>query len=151
MSREDWYTPEHRTNILPLRWLANYILHPISMWFFRIGLRYNDKIEWDRDYRWHNRLMESFGFKMYKFFNYPYDLWGTVYVINLEKMKELNDMDLSGKGWDDYDEFGVPYWEKFGLIEQDTTYKWEDDATYIDPETGDGFKVIDNVNSNNIS
>lgn len=29
----------------------------------------------------------------------------------------LSDMDLSGKAWDDYDEHGVPYWEKWHTME----------------------------------
>jgi hypothetical protein len=112
------FIPEHRTKILPLRWLANYILHPISMWFFRIGLRHNDKIEWDKDYKWHNRFMEAFGFRLYSLFNYPYDWWGTIYKI---------DIDMSGEGWDDYDKNGHPYWYYT---------EWQED-----PETGDAWRL----------
>jgi hypothetical protein len=54
--REDIFIPEHRTNILPLRWLANYVFHPISMWFFNTALKANDRLEWDYEYRWRNRF-----------------------------------------------------------------------------------------------
>ena len=128
--REHIFIPEHRTRILPLRYLANYVFHPISMFFFRIGLRYNDKIEWDRDYKWDNRFMEAFGFKLYKLFNYPYDWWGTIYKIDMDKWKEnLGEMatDLAGPEWNDYDENGIPYWYYF----------WQED-----PETGDAWRLV---------
>ena len=51
-------------------------------------------------------------FNMYllgwKYLNMPYDRWGTVYRIDMEAWKK----DLSGTAWDDYDEDGIPYWEK---------------------------------------
>lgn len=125
--REDIFIPEHRTRILPLRVLANNVFHPISMFFFRIGLRYNDKIEWDREYKWHNRFMEAFGFRLYKLFNYPYDWWGTIYKMDMDKVREsLADMDMSGEAWDDYDENGIPYWY----------YLWHED-----PITGDAWRI----------
>lgn len=103
--REELFIPEHRTNILPLRWLANYIFHPISMYFFKIGLRANDKIEWDYQYTNWNRFLESFGWKWYTIFDKPYAKWGTVYEFkgNLD--------DLGGSGWNDYDDRGIPYWD----------------------------------------
>lgn len=122
--REDIFTPEHRTRILPLRILANHVFHPISMWFFSIGLKYNDRIEWDFQYRWDHRLMEAFGFKLYKLFNYPYDWWGTIYKMDLD----LLDIDLSGEGWDDYDSNGHPYW---------LFTEWQED-----PITGDAWRLI---------
>ena len=53
--------------------------------------------------------------KTYKILNKPYEWWGTYYTINMEAWeKDLDQMqiDLSGKEWDDYDEYGIPYWEK---------------------------------------
>jgi len=128
--KDDIFIPEHKTNILPLRWLANYIFHPISMWFFRIGLKANDKFEWDRDYKWDNRFMEAFGFKLYKLFNYPYEWWGTIYKVDMDKWKEdLGEMatDLAGPEWNDYDENGIPYWD----------YNWHED-----PITGDAWRLV---------
>ena len=48
---------------------------------------------------------------------------------------------MSGKNWDDYDENGIPYWEKTGTIDPDYTqpFNWD----YEDNETGDAFRVIE--------
>ena len=122
--REDVFIPEHRTNILPFRWLANYIFHPISMLFFNIGLRANQQLEYD--YAGSNLLdeiKEKVGFKTYKFLNYPYDWWGTVYKLNFKNL----DIDFDQGSWDDYDENGIPYWDYF----------WHND-----PETGDGWRLV---------
>jgi hypothetical protein len=51
-----------------------------------------------------------------------YNRWGTTYVW---------DFDMEGPEWDDYDENGVPYWEKW------TEWDYEDD-------NGDAFRVIYN-------
>ena len=118
------FTPEHKTNILPLRWLANYVFHPISMWFFRMGLRANDRYtyEWDT-YKFRHFLMETIGFKMYKVLDKPYSAWGTTYVLNMPIDFKLDD----GLGWDDYDERGIPYWD----------YWWHED-----PLTGDAWRYV---------
>lgn len=126
--RDYIFIPEHRTNILPLRWLANYIFHPISMVFFRIGLRSNEKLEYNYSKATlFNEIQEKFGFKLYKFFGYPYDWWGTLYklepgVIN----KIMADMVNGSWAWDDYDEQGHPYWD----------FLWHED-----PETGDAWRL----------
>lgn len=52
---------------------------------------------------------------VWKYLNAPYERWGTYYSINMELWKE----EMSGKIWDDYDEDGVPYWEKTGTIDPD--------------------------------
>ena len=119
--REDIFIPEHKTRVLPLRWLANYVFHPISMFFFKMGLRMNDKLEWDNQYKWYNRAIEWFGWNFYKIFDKPYTWWGTVYKF------EGNIGDLGGSGWDDYDENGIPYWDYF----------WHEDE-----ETGDGWRLV---------
>jgi hypothetical protein len=124
-SREDIFIPEHRTNVLPLRWIANGIFHPISMWFFHIGLRHNDRIEWDKDYKWHNKFMEAFGFRLYNLFNYPYEWWGTYYKMS-DNWKDL--MSMPGAEWSDYDENGHPYW---------LYTEWQED-----PETGDAWRLV---------
>ena len=123
--RDDVFIPEHKTSILPLRWLANYVFHPISMWFFRIGLRANDKIEFDfSEVTRLDLVKEKIGFKSYAILNYPYELWGTVYVFDRSKI----DFDeLGGSEWDDYDENGIPYWYYF----------WHED-----PITGDAWRLV---------
>ena len=123
--REDMFTPEHKTNVLPLRWLANYLFHPVSMWFFRIGLRANDRFEYEWEtYKFRHFIMEKIGWNMYRYLDKPYSKWGTVYKWNLPEDFKLDD----GLGWDDYDEHGIPYWD----------YMWHTDET-----TGDGWRLVD--------
>jgi hypothetical protein len=38
--RDNIFIPEHQTNIIPLRWLANYIFEPISSFFLNLYLRW---------------------------------------------------------------------------------------------------------------
>ena len=127
MSRKDIFIPEHRTNILPLRWLANYIFHPISMVFFRIGLAANQKLEYDYpEATLFDELKEKIGFNVYIFLDKPYTWWGTVYKLDYNNL----DLDkLGGSGWDDYDENGIPYWDYF---------------MHHDPETGDAWRLLPN-------
>lgn len=127
--RDNIFIPEHRTNVLPLRWLANYIFHPVSMWFFSMGLKANDKIEYDHEYGWHNKFLEWFGWNWYKVFDKPYSKWGTVYVLDKTFLS-----DVTGLGWDDYDENGIPYWDYF----------WHNDE-----ETGDGWRLVNKNGSSN--
>jgi len=50
----------------------------------------------------------------------------------MTKLKEeFADMDLSGDGWNDYDENGHPYW---------LYTEWQED-----PETGDAWRLVKNV------
>ena len=80
--------PIHRTNILPLRWLVNYILHPISMWFFDISLKANFRIyEHDEKTKW-NYFLEWFGHIFYEFFGKPYYKWGTTYRVTDWKLND---------------------------------------------------------------
>ena len=48
--------PEHRTNILPLRWVANYIFEPISIFFLKLYMRWGTTYVWeyvdDSPYSW---------------------------------------------------------------------------------------------------
>lgn len=138
----DWSKPRHKTKILPLRWIANYIFEPISMYFFNKGLRLNDLL--DSENIPDNKLAEiesemSLYYNLYHYLGKPYTWWGTVYVVDMEKLRELiDDMDLSGKNWDDYDEDGIPYWEKTGFVDPDYEQPWR----FVDPWTGDAFRII---------
>jgi len=65
----------------------------------------------DQEYGWRYKYHA----KMYVLLNKPYEKWGTYYTVDMDAWKkELDKMkiDMSGPGWDDYDEDGVPYWEK---------------------------------------
>jgi hypothetical protein len=103
---------EHKS-LPPLRWFANFSGSIASRGLLEIS------------------YMEDAGYTGWKYklncflwdkFWPLYEKYGTTYRLR---------MDLSGKGWDDYDEDGVPYWEKYNL-----------DWDYEDPETGDGFRII---------
>ena len=125
MNREDIFIPEHKTNVLPLRWLANYIFHPISMLFFRIALKANDQLEYDYcESNLFDEIKEKVGFKLYYLFDKPYTKWGTYY-----RFQDGFLGDLGGSGWDDYDENGIPYWDYF----------WNED-----PITGDAWRLLPN-------
>lgn len=119
--------PQHKTNVLPLRWLVNGVFHPISMYFFSksLGIYFRDedgivpmtpKLE---------RKME-FYHKLYKILDKPYDKFGTTYLLNRKLIEEMAE-EMSGPEWDDYDEDGIPYWD----------YQWHED-----PVTGDAWRLI---------
>jgi hypothetical protein len=127
--REDMSIKIQQTRIVPLRWLVNYVFEPISMKFFYIGLRRHDELEdmGAEDRVFNNDFKLNTAWKFYKIFNEPYMRWGTIYQLDMTKLKEsLEDMDLSGDEWNDYDENGVPYWEK----------QWHED-----PITGDAWRI----------
>lgn len=122
--RDSIFIPEHRTKVLPLRWLADYVFHPLSMVFFHIGLRANDQIyESGEGYTIWDEIKEKIGYKVYNFLNHPYEWWGTIYKLDLKGL----DLELSGDDWDDYDDQGHPYWD----------YWW-----HVDETTGDGWRLI---------
>mgnify|MGYP006271149855 CR=1 FL=1 len=127
--KEDIFIPVYRTNVLPLRWLANYIFHPISMVFFRIALKANQKLEYDyTEATLFDELKEKVGFRVYNFFDKPYTWWGTTYMLDKNLLS-----DTTGLGWDDYDENGIPYWDYF----------W-----HTDEETGDGWRLVNKTYTN---
>lgn len=56
------------------------------------------------------------------------DLWTTAVHVSWKKKSKsvqgaieevIKDLDMSSPGWDDYDENGVPYWEKTGVVDPD--------------------------------
>jgi hypothetical protein len=110
-----------KTNFLPLRWVSN-ILGELGGWAL-LRVAYLDEID-------------NFGFK-YKFYSFIYSItwpiynkFGTFYEIYF---------DMDNKIWDDYDENGIPYWEKTGTVDPEYN-PWD----FVDDETGDAFKVIKN-------
>lgn len=117
----------YKTNIFPLRWFADLFCHKISMVFFNIGLKANDKSTYDWEhFNLFDEIKEKIGWRMYRIFDYPYTKWGTYYVFDSSKLKELRE-EMHGPDWDDYDKNGIPYWD----------YLWSNDE-----ETGDGWRIV---------
>ena len=91
---------------MPLRWFVNWLNSPATACLVRAV-----ELDEREAYGWRYK-MYSFG---WKYLNKPYQRWGTLYKLDLEAWKK----DLSGPEWDDYDENGIPYWEKTGTIDPD--------------------------------
>jgi len=114
---------EHKSKP-PLRWIANWAGSIASKNMLELSYMEDEGLDKGFRYKYYGWLWDTF---------WPiYSKYGTFYRLN---------MDMSGPGWNDYDENGVPYWEKTGTVDPDYEYDefhWD----YIDEETGDAFKVI---------
>jgi len=114
---------EHKSRP-PLRWIANWAGSIASKNMLELSYMEDEGLDKGFRYKYYGWLWDTF---------WPiYSKYGTFYRLN---------MDMSGPGWNDYDENGVPYWEKTGTVDPDYDYDefhWD----YIDEETGDAFKVI---------
>lgn len=105
----------------PLRWIANLAGSIASKNMLKVSFM---------------EEKEDTGFK-YKYYLFLWDTFWPVYAKYGTTYRFA--MDLSGKAWDDYDEDGVPYWEKTGVVDPDyNTWDFEDD-------NGDAFRVVKNV------
>ena len=104
----------------PLRWIANWAGSIASKGLLRIS--YAE--DYEKDYGFRYKLDLFLWDRLWPI----YQKYGTFYRLR---------MDLSGKAWDDYDENGVPYWEKTGTVDPDYN-PWQ----FEDPETGDAFRII---------
>jgi hypothetical protein len=97
-----------RTKIWPLRWIGN-ICSEIATTHLVKAINLEEELDDNLSfcYKYHA--------KMWVMFNKPYKRWGTVYTIDIKAWKkELDEikLEISGDGWDDYDEFGKAYWDK---------------------------------------
>ena len=126
--REDMSIKIQNTRILPLRWLANYISEPLSMKFFDLGLRRHDLLDnmGAEDRVFQNDFRLKLWWRLYAIIGEPYMRWGTMYQLDMTKLKEEFE-DMSGDEWNDYDSDGIPYWEN----------QWHED-----PITGDAWRLI---------
>lgn len=97
----------------PLRWIAN-LAGEISGWAILKAAYLDEEENFGLRYKVYGKL--------FTLFNPISAKYGTHYLLNME---------MSGKGWDDYDEDGIPYWEKYKL-----------DWDFQDISTGDAFRVI---------
>lgn len=103
----DWYgkkmlshTIKHqKTKIVPLRWIGN-LFEKISSPHLMKALHYDDHDYHGFAYKYH--------VIMWTILRKPYKWWGTYYELDIKAMKK----DLEGSAWDDYDENGIPYWDK---------------------------------------
>ena len=100
----EFSTPEHKTNILPLRWFANLCEIP-AHYHLDVYLHYSDHDDYGIACRYHAYLSNLF----YK----PYLKWGTVHKIDMDAWKEYIKYDpVLDKLGSDYDEDVIPYWKK---------------------------------------
>ena len=111
------------TKILPLRWFAN-LCGEVSG-FVILKAAYLEE-------------NNNFGLR-HKVYSFIYSVTWPVYF-KFGTFYEYN-FDMNGDGWNDYDENGIPYWEKTGTIDPDYNKLWN----YIDEETGDAFRVLQNA------
>lgn len=116
-------TAEHKSKP-PLRWIANWAGSIASKNILKVSYMEEDGKDKGFRYKYYGWLWDTF---------WPiYEKYGTWYKLN---------WDMSGEEWNDYDENGVPYWERTGTVDPDYNYDefhWD----YVDPETNDAFKVI---------
>jgi len=119
---------EHKSKP-PLRWIANWAGSIASSGLLKISYMEDEGMTDTFRYKFHGWKWDTF---------WPiYQKYGTTYKM---------DMDLSGEAWDDYDENGIPYWEKTGTVdpfpypEVTGTKEWA--WRFVDPWTGDAFRVI---------
>lgn len=104
----------------PLRWIANWAGTIASSGILDVSY-----MEEDGYTGWRYKL------NLWKWDTFwpIYNKYGTFYIL---------DTDMSGKAWDDYDENGIPYWEKTGMVDPDYFPPWD----FEDAGTGDAFRVV---------
>jgi hypothetical protein len=101
----EFSTLEHKTNILPLRWFVNLCEIP-AHYFLQNALEYDEFSS--------NKFLYKFYVKLSYIFYKPYLKWGSTYKIDMDAWKESIKKDpVLDKLGSDYDEDGVPYWEKY--------------------------------------
>ena len=72
-------TPIHKTNILPLRWTANFMNVYVAGPFLTRAIRASDKARYfDRELS----LYGKFLWQMWMILNWPYNKWGTTYKLD---------------------------------------------------------------------
>lgn len=105
----------------PLRWIANLAGSLASSSIMRISWAEEDQKSYGIAYKINSLIWKTCWPIYYKY--------GTFYKL---------DIDMSDKKWDDYDENGIPYWEKTGTVDPDYEPLWD----FEDEETGDAFRVV---------
>jgi hypothetical protein len=101
-------TTIQKTRILPLRWIGNFLGGYAGNHLVK-AIDLDESLDSNLGFRY------KYHAKCWKYLNKPYEWWGTYYILDTDKWKsEIDQMriDMSGEGWDDYDEFGKAYWDK---------------------------------------
>ncbi len=101
-------TTIQKTRILPLRWIGNFLGGYAGNHLVK-AIDLDESLDSNLGFRY------KYHAKCWKYLNKPYEWWGTYYIVDTDKWKsEIDQMriDMSGEGWDDYDEFGKAYWDK---------------------------------------
>jgi hypothetical protein len=94
----------HKTKILPLRWIGN-LCSEIAGNSIVKAFDLQDQENFGCRFKFHS--------KVWHYFNKPYTWWGTYYVIDTDAWKiDPDTQDLLGRLGSDYDEDGIPYWDK---------------------------------------
>jgi hypothetical protein len=106
----------------PLRWIANWAGNRASAAVMRSA--------WLQEYGKEDGIRHYINETIYVFLWPIYQKYGTFYKI---------DWDMSKVDWNDYDENGVAYWERTGVVDPDYNF-WH----FEDSETGDAFRIIEN-------
>jgi len=107
-------TPIHKTKNLPLRWFANGVSSPISHRYLSksLGIYFADEDKVIPLTTWRKFKMDNY-YKLYKLLGIPYEKWGTTYTINMDAWRhEFYQDEILERLGSDYDENGIPYWEK---------------------------------------
>lgn len=89
-----------RTRILPLRWIGN-VCGEIATDSLVKAWALQDTDDLGYRFKFHSWVWE--------YVNRPYMWWGTYYTIDFNRIKVDPVLDKLGS---DYDEDGIPYWEK---------------------------------------
>jgi len=115
------FIPEHQTNNLILRFIANQIFHRISHMFLSRSLRiyyiYENEYDEDNSFvppKFDHLRIRTYNW-LYNVLDKPYSRWGTHYDISFDD----EDQELMDRLGSDYDENGIPYWEKTGTVDPD--------------------------------
>jgi len=101
-------TKIEKTRIWPLRVIGNFCGGFAGNHLFK-AMILEEELDVDLGFRY------KYHAKMWVLLNKPYEWWGTYYQVDIDRWKnEIDQMriDMSDKGWDDYDEFGKAYWDK---------------------------------------
>lgn len=86
--------PKHKTNNLFLRFIANKLSSPISNFFLIKSLRryfkYEDEFDKDENFKMPRKdyFFHWLYAKLYRIIDMPYSKWGTLYTMDLDKIKK---------------------------------------------------------------